>query len=378
MTAPQVDDSPRLTTAVTAAHIAGSLGMGVMPLLLGGFVDHLGFSEASAGALITAELTAACLASLGLASRLTFDSRTRWGLLGAGLAALGHACSALTANYEALLAARAVAGLGEGAVLAAASAAAAGVRDPDRLFAKVAVIEGVALGLLLVALPWLMGSFAVSGAFWSLAALCLLAMPWMSWLPDAVGPTVVSEHGASRNRALALTTLLALFVVSVAFVVIWSLSERIGLRAGLSPEGVGAVLGIATVVGLLGAGAAAWLGTRRGRRGPLLLGLFVSTVSMVWIALATRPVPFVVNQLVWAAAFFFLYPYAMGVAAALDTQGRWTAAASGVSTAGNAIGPLVGGLLAATATGLAMMVGFSGLLGALLLATVLRHLDHRV
>ena len=45
-------------------------------------------------------------------------------------------------------------------------------------------------------------------------------------------------------------------------------------------------------------------------------------------------------------AFLFTLPYVMGSAAALDTSGRWVAAATGTATIGTALGPALAGIVA--------------------------------
>jgi MFS family permease len=368
------EPTTRVVAAVVAAGTAGVLGNGVMPLLVGALVDGRGLSEAAAGTLLTIELAAAGIASLALARHLRRASRFRWGLLGALLGAIGHAASAGVTGYEGLAVARALAGLGEGTCLAVSAAAIAGVRDPERLFATAALVEGLLIGLLLVVLPPVITSWGAAGAFASLALLSAAAIPFMRWLP----PGRLEMHDTADTRAshllLATATLSAMFLMSITGMAIWALSERIGVRVGLDANTIGLVLGGSTIGGLLGAGAAAWLGTSRGRAGPLLGGIAISTVSMFFIAMAALPLTYVAHQIIWGIAFLFTTPYILGVAAALDPGGRWAAAATGVSSAGTALGPLLGGLLAASAGWLAGAVALCGAAAVLLMLPVLPRL----
>ncbi len=358
--------------ALVAVHTAGNLGAGVLPLLMGVLISDLGLTEVGAGLLLTVELSATFVGAVAVAPRMARDSRRRWAGIGLLAAVAGNAASAGLGPGLWLLVARAGAGLGAGWLIASASAAAAGSREPDRLFATIALLEGLAIGLLLVGLPSVTVPFGAAGAFLALATLCVCAAPLVGNLPEVADGSAAGPRGRAPHRAAAFAALAAILAMSVAGMGIWTLSERIGTAAGLGPSGVGSVLGAATVLGLGGAAAAAWLGTRRGRAGPLLLGVVVSTASMTGLALATTVSLFVLTQLVWAVAFFFTTPYLLGVAAALDPAGRWTSAASGMSAAGSALGPAAAGLLAANPGALATAIAAAGLLALPLLVPALR------
>ena len=170
-----------------------------------------------------------------------------------------------------------------------------------------------------------------------------------------------------------VTAMIAFSVISITQNAVWSLSERIGLKTGLTLKTVGLILGIATIAGIAGSGFAAWLGIRWGRRLPLFLGISASTVAMVMIAAIFEPVSFTANQVIWGVAYAFMAPYMMGVAAALDPLGRWTATAAGVMMGASALGPVIGGIF--INQGLALVSGLSGILTFLLLLPVLRYVD---
>ena len=173
-----------------------------------------------------------------------------------------------------------------------------------------------------------------------------------------------------------IMTMMAFAVISVTGSAVWSLSERIGLKTGLNLKAVGMILGIATIAGIAGSGAAAWLGIRWGRRLPLFFGIGASTFAMVMIAAIYEPISFTTNQVIWGVAYAFMTPYMMGVAAALDPLGRWTATASGVTIGASALGPIIGGML--IGWGLALVSGLSGIFTFVLLLPVLRYVDERI
>ena len=150
----QIDTSAsRLVLAVGAAQVAAFAGWAGSPIVVGALVDGLGISEGAAATLAAAELTSLAVTALLSAGLVAHRSRRAVGLTGIGLALFGHALSALTPGYATLVILRSVAGVGEGLVLAAGNAAAAGARNPDRIFAAVTVMTGLAAAIELTLLP---------------------------------------------------------------------------------------------------------------------------------------------------------------------------------------------------------------------------------
>jgi predicted MFS family arabinose efflux permease len=351
--------------------------MNVMPLLLGSLVDGLGLDEADAGVLGSLELGGLAAASLILAPRVDRISRRDLAVRGAIAACAGHALSALTGSFWILALARFVAGLGEGATIAAANSAAASARDPDRLFAESAVLGGLLAAAALVALPYAIEPWGHPGGFGAIAGLSIVCLPPLLWLPALLGKGAPKRAPLTRKR-LGFATLAAVFLFSVAQGAIWAFSERIGIAVGLSREEVGLALGVTTLAGLAGGVVAAVLGTRKGRAAPLALGLGANVVATWMVVIAGSVELYLAGLLAWGVAFYFALPFLLGAAAALDPLGRWTAAAAGVSAVGLALGPSGAGLMV-SASGYPALGGFviaCGLAAALLILPVARAESH--
>lgn len=339
--------STKLLVAVLLTLVMASSGASLMPFVVGGLIDHRGLDLAATGLLGSAELAGMALMALGLATIVSRGRRRAWVLAGVGVAAFGHGISSIDLGYGMLLAARATAGFGEGILLAGGMAAAAGARDPTRLFAQVFVMEAVLLAALIAAAPFVIGAFGAEGVFAALAILTLMIAPVAAWTPDApaVAEPAVADSGPSPNRNLALLGILALAIMAIGQMTIWVLSERLGVLAGLSAESIGAVLAIAGLSGVAGAAAAAALGTRLGNVPPVAIGLSAFVIAAVAMIQINQSPVYIGSSITFGLAFYFFLPYIMGAMAALDRAGRWTATAGGVQTVAAAIGPLLGGLL---------------------------------
>jgi predicted MFS family arabinose efflux permease len=255
------------------------------------------------------------------------------------VATVGHLSSGLVESYWLLVGARLVAGIGEGLVLAAAGAAAAGSTDPDRLFAQTWLWGGLAVAVLLAVLPYATVPWGYPGGFALVAAVSLVCIPLLTWM----GPRPAQEEGRVipplPHLALGVSALAGVILFALGQGALWAFTERIGLAIGLSPEAVGIALGATQVAALSGAAFAWWLGTRRGRAGPMVIGVGASALSTWALVHTSSTVGYWVILLAWGIAYFFALPYLLGTAAALDRYGRWSAAAMGLSMAGVALGP---------------------------------------
>ncbi|MFQ5477392.1 MAG: MFS transporter [Candidatus Binatia bacterium] len=339
--------SIRLLVAIVATSSIAFVGTNVMPVLLGSLMDGLHLDAARAGALGSAELIAVALGSFALSSKIATVSRRAVALSGACVVALGYLLSALATGYGLLLASRILVGAGAGTALAASNATVAASERPDELYAKVVICGGTIGALLVASLPVIARPLGFKGAFAVICLLVVLALPLVKTLPRGVRAGRALGRGRFPQRKRALALLAAILLSATSEAALWAFAQRIGLAAEVEPETVGLVLGLTMLMGLAGAGIAAWLGTRFGRSGPMTLGLLASAVMRWLVVQASTPAEYLLTQVAWGMAFFFTLPYLLGAAAALDSLGRWSAAGGAVSTLGYGLGPGIAGLIVA-------------------------------
>ena len=124
---------------------------------------------------------------------------------------------------------------------------------------------------------------------------------------------------------------------------------------------------------------AAWLGTRFGRKWPIVIGIALNVVAALWLTLGHDPASFVAMNLLWNAAYYFVVPYTLGAMASLDHLGRWVVASDAVWTLGDGIGPGVAGTLVERVgyDGLASLAAFTGVQCVVVLMLVMRHIESR-
>lgn len=371
-------DTTKLTLAVILTTQLGYGGMGVMPFLMGALIDHRGLAPAAAGLLGSVELAGLAVASIGLAGLFSRGRRKGWILVSLGVAALGHGLSVLDFGYEVLIASRAIAGVGEGGLVAGGMAAAAGARNPARLFATVGLVQGLLFAIWMLVTPFLIGGFGANGVFAVLAIATLMIAPVTAWVPDApraAEPTSATET-PSQMRIYAWLAITALVTLGVGQTAVFVFVERLGLRSGLSAEAIGIVLAVGALVGMAGSGAAVWAGARFGSVRPVVIGLATYVFFAVAMIHVAHPVVFTGSNLGFGFVYSFFYPYIMGALAALDRTGRWTATAVGVSTLGVALGPVLGGVLIGIGWGaVSLSIVISTPIGLFMLLPALRNAD---
>ena len=337
----------KLVVAVTAASGVGYLGANVMPVMNSAVMDGTPFDEQGVGLLGSLELTSVAVGTLLVARWIAGISRFKLAMTGAAVAGCGFLMSASSEAFAALAIGRVVTGLGGGIALAAGNAAVAATRDPDRTFALVFLVGGAVAAALISGLPLVIGPWGYPGAFAVLAGVCLVAMPFFGWLPPSPSADETAATSSAAINPAVLLTLGAVLTYSISEQALWAFAAEIGVEAGLDLETVGPVVGATVLAGLLGSALASWLGTRVGRTVPLVAGFTLDAVARWCVTHASTPLEYTAMAILWGLTFFFLLPYLLGTAAALDPGGRWTVVAGAMSMLGYALGPAVGGFTVA-------------------------------
>jgi predicted MFS family arabinose efflux permease len=332
--------------AVAAAWAVSLLGYYAQPQLLGSIMREFERGEAAVGWLFSLENTLIAISALAVAGPLARLPRARIALIGATLVVVANVASVFAWNFDALVVTRALAGVGAGFAGAAGTASAASARDPDRIFAAATLAWGLGGAAEPAVVPLATVAYGASGGYLLIASLCLLVMPLLGWLMPPRGSAEVEPSlRTAPNRALAVVAMLALLVYEIGQGGIWTFIEQIGLRSQLSEYEVGVTLTGTDLAGLVGAAIAAAIGTRFGRRGPIMIGIGLNMLAAVVLATSEGPGTFVSMVWLWNFAYYFVVPYLLGAMAELDDLGRWVVAVDAVWMLGDGLGPGIAGTL---------------------------------
>ncbi len=331
------------------------VGIGLLPEI----ADGVGVSTTSAGALISAYAVGVVIGAplmIALGTRLP---RRRLLLALMVLFVAGNTASALSLGYGSLFAARVVTALPHGAVFGLAAVVAAQLVAPQR---RAAAISAIFLGLTLSALAGaplatLVGQqLGWRAAFWTVAglgALGLLALVvTMPTVPRPAGVTLRTEATVMLGRPVLVLLLIATIGFAGVFAAIGYLAPILHEEAGFSDASAVwglAVFGLGSTAGNLLAPRLLARVTTAAQSNVLMTRVLAALVVALVAFTITAHIPVfaVVNVFVTGAIGFVLAAILQGQL--LDAGGQaptlTSAAVHSAFNAGNALGPLAGGLV---------------------------------
>ncbi|MFD9214160.1 MFS transporter, partial [Streptomyces sp. NPDC059544] len=231
-------------------------------------------------------------------------------------------------------------------------------RDPHRVSALGLLSVSATAGALYLTIPRLGGGHALPFAALAVAALAAwpatrrldcpgarVSVPGVQGVPDPRPSRPPLPH--LRSGAVLAAAMLCWAMAQNA---LWGVSGRIGTtQAGLSEVTVGAVFAVALGAGLTGVVVAGAVGARFGRAVPIGVGTALIACCIVVSSSARGLVAFAVGEILWNTFYPVVLSYLIGLAASLDTRGRWAVLVGSASSLGVACGPMVGSLLSAHA-----------------------------
>lgn len=344
-------DRPVAVAASIAVAAVGWIVFMGMPVLVGALVDKLGFSEAQAGYMASADLFGIFCASILVSLTIKRINRRVWVAAGIIVSALCNIASGYLVDFSPMFAVRVVAGLGSGICYSIALANLATTTNSTRnftylIFTLVAINAVELYGLPEVVMLWGIGGiFAAFAAVNLLCLAALFAMP--SRLPEGVlggGPVEAtrSERAVLLHGGLALLAI-ALFYITVSG--FWAYVERMGVAAALSDRFIQISLSSTTLLSLIGCIVAYQASKVQGQSLLLLIALGVIGAAMLWIGSHVVPVSFVavlcIFQLLWNGVDI----YQLGTLSTIDRSGRLPALVPAAQGLGQTLGPALSGLV---------------------------------
>jgi predicted MFS family arabinose efflux permease len=341
-----------MTTMITFSFI-GNGAMVVQPMVVGALVDKLGFSERDAGVIASAELTGFSVGMLLLFAVAHRFPRVLLGAAGLALVTAANAVACLIFQFEPMLAARFVAGLGAAMAYSVFLTMAAGQKRPENAFAVVNATSIAYSGVFVFIAPMLLAAWGLPGILLSLGAMAVAAAATLPWLAavEARGADEPHPRPNERPRMGRLSGSIILVLLMMGFLytghsAIWAYQERIGVGLGLSVQEAGKWIGISMLVwGVIGSLLARALGTVIGRVWPQMISLGVSILAALLLVFGTESWTFALACGLIALSWFYGLPYQMGLLAEFDRHGRANLLGCVMTTGGSALGPGIAAFL---------------------------------
>jgi predicted MFS family arabinose efflux permease len=329
--------------AVIIAALLGEYSLLIMPFIVTAMMQGYGITEANAGYLVSLQLLAMGAAALAVSYVLAHISPRRIVIAAAAFICVSNMACALGSGVVHLAIARAVTGLAEGSLMAAAGALAAGVRHPHKLFSVLGfVIAAVAAAALLLT-PFLFAHLGARGIFWLLGVTPIAVLLSAPSLPRTEPRVTDGPHLSAFAVKGAPFVLFAFALLWIGASALWVFAEGIGATQGLSLADVGTFLAVGQVAGVAGPVIAARFGERSGLRVSIAAGSMTMAVGGLLMVFGRVPGSYVAGVSLLSIAVMFLTPCFRTLMSQLDATGGVVAMSAAFYTAGFGAAPLLVG-----------------------------------
>jgi predicted MFS family arabinose efflux permease len=324
---------------------AGLFYVNIMPAIINGLIEALGFSNQQAGSVGAANMYGAAFGALAivfLVKRLNWQLASLFFLV---LLITIDLSSLFLKQPTVLVGVRFVHGLVGGMLIGTAFSVFARTSEPDRTFGVLLFVQFGLGGLGVMLIPGLVPVFGSKVLFLSLVAFSTVTLLMLPFLPNYEVDEQAhqeAEQQSSGIRVLPLgLTLVAIFLFQAANMGLYAYIIGLGEWWGLKLPFITTTLGVSAWLGLGGAGLVVLMSDRFGYLKSLLAGIaltviatwgyFYSDIQWVWIAANA------IIGISWA----FTIAYLLGLMSRFDTTGQMAALGGFASKMGLASGPAI-------------------------------------
>jgi predicted MFS family arabinose efflux permease len=315
-----------------------------MPFFVGGLISELGFSQAQANLISSAEIAGMALSSLLGAvwiGRFNWRHIAMFGLL----AVLGgNLLSCYVDNFQVLVATRFITGLlGHGTAFALGVAAIGSTSQPDRNFGFTIAFQVVMGALTALIVPKTIAIYGIAGMCAPAAILAVIAMAFMPRLATS-GHAQSPDSSQSKKTGILILPLLGLLVM-----IIWQMGVGpffnnlvpYGISIELDPSDIGTALFLSTGLSIIGPLTASVLANKINRNIPVCIALTIQFLIILSFQGDITWIGFTIRAILFQTAWNFSGPFLMGMVASLDESGRYSVLIPASQLGGIALGHAV-------------------------------------
>lgn len=350
---------------------AGLFYVNIMAAIVDGLVSGLGFTDAQAGSIGSANIYGAAfgaLAAIFLIKKLAWRPVAVSALI--LLIAIDLVSTTIT-QAGPLLMIRLLHGVIGGFLVGLSYAVIARTHNADRTFGILLFVQFGLGGLGVMLLPRLVPLYGTQALFLALALFSLVTLMMVPFLgsynPKSKTADLNVDAPKIQWRHLNLT-LLAIFLFQAANMALLAYIIRLGITYGLERDYVSTALGLATWVALIGPGLVIVVGLKFGRFKPLLMVMGLTLVGTAAFHYSGNKAVYLIANCLTGITWGMVMAYLLGMASQFDAVGRTAAAAGFVSKIGLASGPVVAGFMLSGTGGFPLVLNIA--LGILMLSLI--------
>ena len=328
---------------------AGLFYVNIMPAIVSGLIEALGFTNQQAGNVASANMYGAAAGALFIVFLI---KRINWRVASTILLSTLIVIDLLSIKLSdptTLLFVRFLHGFVGGMLVGTGFSLIARTLQPDRTFGVLLFVQFGLGGLGIMFIPGLVPEFGTQVLFYSLVAFSAVTFLMLPFLPDYAIPAKKEQQKQTAGNGIQklplILTLATIFLFQAAnmglFAFIIGLGEYYKLEMGF----ISTTLGIASWLGLAGAGLVIAIGSRFGYLKSVLAGITFTALAM-WILLYSNvPWIWIVSNCMIGITWGFTIAYLLGLASRFDVTGQMAAMGGFASKMGLASGPVVTAML---------------------------------
>ena len=336
-------ETPQVTAAILLS-CAGIFMVFGMPFFVGGLISELGFTQAQANLISSAEIAGMALSSLLGAAWIGRFNWRHVALFALFAVLAGNLLSFYVENFQVLVATRFITGLvGHGTAFALGVAAIGNTSQPDRNFGFT-IASQVAMGALTALIvPKTIAIYGIAGMYAPAAILAVVAMAFIPRLATS-GHAQTPDSNQSKRTGILILPLLGLLVM-----IIWQMGVGpffnnlvpYGISIELDPSDIGTALFLSTGLSIIGPLTASALANKINRNVPVCIALTVQLLIILSFQGDITWIGFTVRAILFQTAWNFTGPFLMGMIANLDESGRYSVLIPASQLGGIALGHAV-------------------------------------
>ena len=336
-------ETPQVTAAILLS-CAGIFMVFGMPFFVGGLISELGFTQAQANLISSAEIAGMALSSLLGAAWI---GRLNWrhvALFALFAVLAGNLLSFYVENFQVLVATRFITGLvGHGTAFALGVAAIGNTSQPDRNFGFT-IASQVAMGALTALIvPKTIAIYGIAGMCAPAAILAVVAMAFIPRLATS-GHAQTPDSNQSKRTGILILPLLGLLVMIIWQIGVGPFFNNLvpyGISIELDPSDIGTALFLSTGLSIIGPLTASALANKINRNVPVCIALTVQLLIILSFQGDITWIGFTVRAILFQTAWNFTGPFLMGMIANLDESGRYSVLIPASQLGGIALGHAV-------------------------------------
>jgi predicted MFS family arabinose efflux permease len=315
------------------------------PLIIGALIVGLNIGEIEAGSLITTELFVIGLTSIVLAPFMPRLPHHILAISAALLLVVSLLLSSQANNLNELYAWRVLGGVGGGCLVATVNAAIAQSRSPTFLYGLSWAVAYTVTALLAVIISKSNDVVIYDSVYKHLALAIALTLPLLWLIPRHGGSDESHSPFPKDTISAGILLMLGISLISVSMMTYYAFLGQLAVAINATASETGWIIAAAQIAGIIGGLSAAPLAKLFGVVKALVLSVILH-VAAIALAIYTDEVLILgIAAFLEATLFIIMTPLMFTLAAQIDDKGRWAAAAGGVFTLANALGPVIGAIL---------------------------------